>query len=607
MITYKSGNEIKSVSLDSIHSISSEDLGEVYDALSGRIKISREDFINGDTREINQIKVSAVNLYYMSVELLEGSIKQRRERYEKNLRKRFGVFAFANKRSKSAQYVSERLEELEHINPTVGVSYLDLRSYCTKDYDRVKKDYALFNKRLNAKLKILNGQDYDKYLKGAVTCSKEEYAYQNSDYTRRMKAGLEAAKDACRFVRSYVSTYDNETRKKLVAEFGEGFDEDKAIARLFQHFKDVSKLNIMGYERLSATDYRDLVAYVLIKDKFRELVRSEDSKVQRQLPEVYKDIRRNPKFNERFGSMIGNFDNMSIDLMLEIYHTLLEVNDMNSYKGINIDPAKYMYLSNEEKENMRRKVLFQMRKKFEHMSDKELEQFLTEKTNLFLLDAEDRKEYLSRARNIIINSVDLTSSVVNNEELLYQVQVMMGRRTPTAVFEFVNNAQVSRFMYRKMYNSDLDLTDINNLLYTQRIAASYSLHKENQKAQALREQMAAQDRKLSSMVNDQMMKMAQDTMRRYNNMMFREKPDKIREDTFKFLIEKYPDKRRQEIYRHLSEFLGDFIRNRDHDYTIFDELTPEIIDASIYGKKDDMGFMFDVVKPEEDSQGTAKK
>ena len=422
-----------------------------------------------------------------------------------------------------------------------------------------------------------------------------------------MKAGLEAAKDACRFVRSYVSTYDNETRKKLVAEFGEGFDEDKAIARLFQHFKDVSKLNGMGYERLSATDYRDLVAYVLIKDKFRELVRSEDSKVQRQLPEVYKDIRRNPKFNERFGSMIGNFDNMSIDLMLEIYHTLLEVNDMNSYKGINIDPAKYMYLSNEEKENMRRKVLFQMRKKFEKMSDRELEEFLTEKTNLFLLDAEDRKEFLSRARNIIINSVDLTSSVVNNEELLYQVQVMMGRRTPTAVFEFVNNAQVSRFMYRKMYNSDLDLTDINNLLYTQRIAASYSLHKENQKAQALREQMAAQDRKLSSMVNDQMMKMAQDTMRRYNNMMFREKLDKIREDTFKFLTEKYPDKRRQEIYRHLSEFLGDFIRNRDHDYTIFDELTPEIIDASIYGKKDDIGFMFDVVKPEEDSQGTAKK
>ena len=119
--------------------------------------------------------------------------------------------------------------------------------------------------------------------------------------------------------------------------------------------------------------------------------------------------------------------------------------------------------------------------------------------------------------------------------------------------------------------------------------------------------MAAQDRALGAKINDQMLNMAQDTMRRYNNMMFRERLEKIREDTFKYLIEKYPDKRRQEIFRELNEFFGEFIRNRDHDYTIFDELTPEVIDASIYGKTDDISFMFDVVKPEEDSQGTAKK
>lgn len=607
MITYKSGNEIKDVSLDSIHTVSSEDLAEVYDALSGRIKISREDFINGNTREINTIKVTAVNLYFMSVGLLEANIKQRKEMFERNLRKRFGVFALSNKRSKAAQYVSERLEELEHITPTKGISFFDLRSYCYKDYDRVKKDYDLFNKRLNAKMKILNGQDYDKYLKGAVTCSKEEYAYQSTDYAKRMKKGLDAAKDACRFIRTYMSTKDDETRRKLVNEFGEAFDEDKAIARLFQHFKDISKLNGMGYERLNANDYRDLVAYILIKDRFRELVRLEDSKIQRQIPEVYKDIRKNPRFEKKFGSMLGNFDNMSIDLMLEIYHNLVEVNDMNGYRGVNIDPALYMYLTDDEKAMMRVKVLFQIRKRFEKMSDKELEEFLTEKTNLFLLDDDDRKEYLSRARNIVINSVDLTADVINREELLFQVQMMMGRKTPTAVFEYVNNAQVSRFMYRKMYNSDLDLRDMNNLLFTQRIAASYSLHKENQKAQALREQMEAQNKALSAMMNDEMLGMAQDTIRRYNNMMFREKLHKIRDDAFKYLCEKYPNRRTQELYRELSEFLGDFVRDREHDYTIFDELTPEKIDEAINGKTDDMAFMFDVVKPEEDSQGTAKK
>ncbi len=604
MITYKSGIECRAVNNDSIHTVGAEELAEVYDALKDRIKITREEFINGNTREINQIKISSINLYVVGLNLLYNDNSYRKKKFEENLNKRYGFIRF-NNRSKAALYVAERLEELEKISPTRVISYNDLRSYALKDYKVVKKEYELFEKRMAAKIKIMNAQDYDRYLRGVVDCSREEYSLQSTDVAKRMKEGLETAKSACKFIKTYMDTKNDETKKKLVSEFGEIYDEDIAIRRLFSYFRDVDKLNSMGYERINGNDYRDLVSYILVKNRFSELVRINDKQIERQIPEVYNGIRINPKYKSKFGDILGNFDNMSIDLMLEIYHTLQEVNDMNSYKGINIDPVKYMYLSQEEKEKMREKVLFQLRTRFTHMSDKELEAFLLEKTNLSLLDEDERKDYLSRARNIVINSIDITAELVNNEELIYAIEMMLGRKTPTAVFEFVNNAQVSRYMYRKMYNADLNLKDINNLLYTQRIAAEYSIYSDNKKQQAILAQMKATNRTLAEMINEQTRDYAAKTAREFNNMMFDRNKDEIMQATYKYLVNKYPDKRPEDLYVSLRDFMREFINSRKHDFDIFDELTPEKIDSII--NSSEVEFMFDVVKPDEDSTGTVKK
>ena len=52
------------------------------------------------------------------------------------------------------------------------------------------------------------------------------------------------------------------------------------------------------------------------------------------------------------------------------------------------------------------------------------------------------------------------------------------------------------------------------------------------------------------------------------------------------------------MYEKIIIYLGEFIRSREHDYKIFDELTPEIIEQAIFGKKDEFDYMFDVI-PEE--------
>ena len=631
MDTYKNSERLSIVNRENVKNVGKEDLSRVYYALRDRINITFDEFVNGKSEEYDDIRVSAINTYVIGNNLLNSKDPKIKKAFQNNLRIRYELLAIhfiGDANSKAANYVAERFDELKQLSPKQTISYEDLKQYCLRRYDIIEREFAEFKKKMDASVKIENGKDYDKYLEGLVNCSREEYVLGETENAKKIREGLRASISAYEVVKRYTILGNNPEMDNVVSYLGDLNDIDATIRKIFKHYLEVDKLNAMGYERLKATSGEDLVAYMTSLDKFKELVNIEDENIQRQIPEVFMIIKSNPKLVEKYGSILGlpNYESirktyesitgdshfmsddprikkmngsviddsysMSVDLMKEIYHCLIEVNDMNSYKGINIDAADYMFLNDEQRDKVKKeRVLFQMRKRFEKMTDSELSKFLTQKTNMFLLDKSERRDYLSRARNIVLNSIDITAQVIDNEEVLDHVEELLGRRTPTAVFEFVNNAQVSRFMYRKMYGEDFDLKNIDNLCHTHRIAAEFCKFKENQRKEEIKENIDS--------ISKFSEKHSREAVRYYNNVMFDERIKKLLSDTFSYLSQKYSGTiSNEDLYEKIIIYLGEFIRSREHDYKIFDELTPEIIEQAIFGKKDEFDYMFDVI-PEE--------
>ena len=596
MITYNSGNECTFVNKDSIKGISRDDLKEVYEALKGKINIPFDSFVDGNTDEINRIRISAINLYVIGLKLLYNSNKKARQKFRYNLGERFGLLRM-NDRTNSALYVIERLEELEFLSPTRNIDFGQLEAYCLKEYTRAKKFYNIFKEQIEQKLREINGQDYDKYLCDLIECSREDYVNQKDPYAKRMKSGLDVSKAAYRFIKANIGFEKQDVRNRVNGEFGDLNNDVEVTRKLFQFFLDVSKLNDMGYGRISATNYNDLIAYAFSKDKFSELVNIEDKGIQAQIPIVFENIKRNPNFKDRFASVLGeDADTMSVGLMTKIYRAILEVNDLNSYKGKKIDVTEYMYLTPEQKQIVRKRAIFLLRIKFSGMSDSELEEYLSNYKNVKVLSPEDRKEFLSLARKIIVNSIDITANIIENEDLLYIVGSDLESKTITSVFNYITNAQVSRFLYRKMYGKYYDLNSIHNLVNSPVILIEYI------KVQYGKRFIQSQLRENSLTPLD-----GKSIYSKLNEIWFTEKKGAIISETFDYLRNKYPNDDPAILYRKLSNYLDNYIKTRGNDYTIFDGLTPEKIDAAINSETDNMGFMFDVVKPDEDGQGSAKK